>query len=230
MSEAARDAVLRRLRRSLGRGDATVNDDRRAIQAQLATPEANLIPARADLDLEQRIELFAAQAAAVQATVQRVDRYAALPDAVVAYLRAHNLPMRLVMATDPDLGRADWLASMLDIKRGAAEDEDQVGLTTAFAGIAETGTLMLLSGATTPTTLAFLPETSIIVLSTERMLRAYEDGLGLLRQHDRGLPRSVNFITGPSRSGDIEQTLQLGAHGPRRLLVLLVDEVPAEPE
>ena len=230
MSEAPRDAVLRRLRRSLHRGDATVNDARRAIQARLANPEANLIPARADLDLEQQIELFAAQAAAVQATVQRIDRYAALPDAVVGYLRAHNLPMRLVMAADPDLGRADWPASMLDIRHGRAEDEDQVGLTTAFAGIAETGTLMLLSGPATPTTLAFLPETSIIVLSTERMLRAYEDGLGLLRERDGGLPRSVNFITGPSRSGDIEQTLQLGAHGPRRLLILLVDEASVVPE
>jgi len=89
---------------------------------------------------------------------------------------------------------------------------------------------MLLSGPATPTTLAFLPETSIIVLSTERMLRAYEDGLGLLRERDGGLPRSVNFITGPSRSGDIEQTLQLGAHGPRRLLILLVDEASVVPE
>ena len=87
---------------------------------------------------------------------------------------------------DHDIGRADWPASMLDIRHGRAEDADQVGLTTAFAGIAETGTLMLLSGAATPTTLAFLPETSIIVLSTVRMLRAYEDGLGLLRQRDGG--------------------------------------------
>ena len=96
----------------------------------------------------------------------------------------------------------------------------------AFAGIAETGTLMLLSAPATPTTLAFLPETSLVVLPTERILRAYEDGLALLRQEHAALPRSINFITGPSRSGDIEQTLQLGAHGPRRLCVLLVDEPP----
>ena len=98
-----------------------------------------------------------------------------------------------------------------------------MGLTTAFAGIAETGTLMLLSGPQTPTTIAFLPETSIVVLRAERVLRAYEDGLSLLREERGALPRSINLITGPSRSGDIEQTIQLGAHGPKRLLVLLVD-------
>jgi len=44
------------------------------------------------------------------------------------------------------------------------------------------------------------------------------------RQSGTDLPRSINLITGPSRSGDIEQTLQLGAHGPKRLLVVIVDE------
>ena len=112
---------------------------------------------------------------------------------------------------------------MLEVRRGRAEDVDAVGLTTAFAGIAETGTLMLLSGPETPTTIAFLPETSIVVLRAERVLRAYEDGLRLLREERGELPRSINLITGPSRSGDIEQTIQLGAHGPKRLLVLLVD-------
>jgi L-lactate dehydrogenase complex protein LldG len=83
--------------------------------------------------------------------------------------------------------------------------------------------LMLLSGPQTPMTTAFLPETSIVVLRTGRVLRAYEDGLRLLRRERGALPRSINLITGPSRSGDIEQTIQLGAHGPKRLLVLLVD-------
>ena len=116
---------------------------------------------------------------------------------------------------------------MLTLRTGRAADEDAVGLTVAFAGIAETGTLMLCSGSETPTTLAFLPETSIVVLPAARVLRAYEDGLRLLRDGAGGLPRSVNLITGPSRSGDIEQTLQLGAHGPRRLQILLVDELIA---
>lgn len=101
-------------------------------------------------------------------------------------------------------------------------------MTTAFAGIAETGTLMLASDADHPTTLAFLPETAIIALQSDRIARAYEDALHAFRTSSTDLPRSINLITGPSRSGDIEQTLQLGAHGPRRLLIVLVDEASAE--
>jgi L-lactate dehydrogenase complex protein LldG len=225
VSEDARAAVLGRLRRALGRGrDASAL--RRAIRQQLSEPHANLIPARADLDRYGKIRLFTDQAEAVQTAVRRVDRYRDLPRAVIDYLRLHNLPPRLVMASHPLLADADWQGTMLEIHNGPAADEDLVGLTVAFAGIAETGTLMMLSGAQTPTTLAFLPETSLIVLPTERILRAYEDGFALLREERGALPRSINFITGPSRSGDIEQTLQLGAHGPRRLCVLLVDELP----
>ena len=226
MSKEARDAVLGRMRRSLGRG-RDVAALRRTIAQRLREPRANLIPARGNLDRYGRIAVFTAQAEGVQTTVRRVDRYRDLPRAVIDYLRLHNLPPRLVMASDPALAQADWQSTMLEIHSGPAKDQDAVGLTTAYAGIAETGTLMLLSGPQTPTTLAFLPETSLIALSTERILRAYEDGFALLRAEHGALPRSVNFITGPSRSGDIEQTIQLGAHGPRRLCVLLVDEPPA---
>jgi L-lactate dehydrogenase complex protein LldG len=211
---AARDAVLARLRRALRRSNGDVVADQ-------ARP-GGIIPARADLDLAGRIAMFVRQAEAVQTTVRRLGEDAEVPAAVVDYLRANNLPMRLVVAPDPALDRPDWPA-LLEIRRGRALDADPVGLTTAFAGIAETGTLMLLSGPETPTTIAFLPETSIVVLQAGWVLRAYEDGLRLLREERGALPRSINLITGPSRSGDIEQTIQLGAHGPKRLLVLLVE-------
>ena len=228
MSEDARAAVLGRLRRALGRGrDASAL--RRAVGERLSEPQANLIPARAELDHYGRIRLFIAQAEAVQTAVRRVDRYRDLPRAVVEYLRLHNLPPRLAVASDPLLAEPDWQGTMLEIHHGPAADQDLVGLTVAYAGIAETGTLMLLSAPQTPTTLAFLPETSLVILPAERILRAYEDGFALLREEHGALPRSINFITGPSRSGDIEQTLQLGAHGPRRLCVFMVDEPRSVP-
>jgi L-lactate dehydrogenase complex protein LldG len=227
VSEEARDAVLERLRRALHRRGPGATEARKAVLARMAKPVPGLIPARAELDREGRIQLFAAQAEAVQATVRRLRRYDMLPEAVERYLRERNLPMRLVVASDPLLGRADWRRSMVSLHAGRAEDADAVGLTVAFAAIAETGTLMLRSGPATPTMLAFLPETSIVVVPAARVLRAYEDGLRLLQDEEGGLPRSVNFITGPSRSGDIEQTLQLGAHGPRRLHIVVVDEAVA---
>ncbi|MGI9437022.1 MAG: LutC/YkgG family protein [Geminicoccaceae bacterium] len=234
MSEA-RKAILGRMRRALGRQPVDRNhsasqdhssDDqaRRAVEARIEQSRPALIPARADLDLEARIDLFTQQAEAVQATVARISTLADLPDAVGGYLRRHNLPMRLASACDPAITGAPWDKALWEIRFGKPGEDDAVGLTTAFAGIAETGTLMLASDADHPTTLAFLPETSIIVLPSAEVYRAYEDAMRGFRQ-DRALPRSINLITGPSRSGDIEQTLQLGAHGPKRLLALLVDEV-----
>ncbi|HSA80449.1 MAG TPA: lactate utilization protein [Geminicoccaceae bacterium] len=222
MSEDARDAVLERLRRALQRHGAGEAHD--AVRARLAATAPGLIPARGDLGHEDRVQLFTAEAEAVHATVRRLRRYDALPEAVARYLRERNLPLQLVMASDPLLGELDWPGSMLTVRARRARDEDAVGLTLAFAAVAETGTLMLCSAAETPTTLAFLPETSIVVVAAERVLRAYEDGLRLLYEERKTLPRSVNFVTGPSRSGDIEQTLQLGAHGPRRLHIVIVDE------
>lgn len=227
MSEA-RQNILSRMRHALGRGgsdNAGERDDaaRQAVEERLAHPAPTLVPARGDLDLDARIALFSKQAEAVQAHVQRIGTYAELPAVIAEYLRRHNQPMRLVSATDPDLMKASWGDGLWDIRQGKPEEEDPVGLTTAFAGIAETGTVMLASDADHPTTLAFLPETAIIALQSSLVHRAYEDALKIFRA-GQALPRSINLITGPSRSGDIEQTLQLGAHGPKRLLVVLVDQ------
>jgi L-lactate dehydrogenase complex protein LldG len=120
---------------------------------------------------------------------------------------------------------------LLRIRRGRAEPDDMVSLTPCFAAVAETGTLMLVSGAQTPTTLNFLPDTHIAVVRADQVVAAYEDGWDRLRaagavpgSSARGLPRVVNFITGPSRTGDIEQRIVLGAHGPRRLHIVLVED------
>ena len=108
---------------------------------------------------------------------------------------------------------------------------DYVSVTPAFAGIAETGTLMVHSGATTPYTLNFLPETHIAVLGAEKIVGAYEDAWARLRTKlkaagETTLPRTVCLITGPSRTGDIEKKILLGMHGPPRLNIILVETDP----
>jgi len=226
VSDRARESILDRVRRALGRPGPAGDETRKAVLARLAEARAGTIPARADLALEERIALFTDEAEAVGTIVGRIGRWEALPDAMLEFLREYNLPPRVVMAGDPLLRQADWQRTMLEVREGRVQEDDPVGLTTAFAGIAETGTLMLLSGPETPSLLAFLPETVLVALPSGRVLRAYEDGLRLLRTAGDGLPRSINFITGPSRSADIEQTLQHGAHGPKRLGVVLVDEPP----
>ena len=221
----ARGDILTGIRRALGRGpvppETAADLDRR-----LAEHRRNLVPARAAaLDPASRVDLFVTMAEEVQTTVTRVASGTEVPAEVARYLAAENLPAELVMAPDPALDAIPWQERpLLQIRRGRAEAQDAVSLTPCLAAIAETGTLMLVSGGDTPTTLNFLPDTHIVVVRVGQVVAAYEDGWDLLRARFGGtMPRTVNFITGPSRTGDIEQHIQLGAHGPRRLHVILID-------
>ena len=226
---SGRDDILGGIRKALKRGpldDATATP----LRARLAAPTRNLIPTRAaGLDDSGRIALFVAMAEEVQTTVTRVAGLADVPAAVARYLASENLPAELVMAPDPALDAIPWgERPLLQLRRGKAAPGDQVSVTPAFAGIAETGTLMLVSGAETPSTLNFLPDTHVVILKAGQVVPTYEEGWTRLRA--RGdMPRTVNFITGPSRTGDIEQRIQLGAHGPRRLHIVLVDAASSGP-
>jgi L-lactate dehydrogenase complex protein LldG len=220
----AREAILAGIRQSLRRGRVAAGEEAE-LRARVAAHRRNLVPKRATaLDHSGRIELFVTMAEEVQATVVRVNSIAEIPETVAGYLAAENLPADLVLAPDPGLDEIPWDSRpLLRLRRGRAEMDDAVSLTSCFAAIAETGTLMLISGPATPTTLNFLPETHIVVVRGDQVVATYEDGWDRLRGGER-LPRTINFITGPSRTGDIEQRIELGAHGPRRLHIILVDD------
>jgi L-lactate dehydrogenase complex protein LldG len=223
---AARDRILADIRNALGRG--RLNPARDAeLRARVAAHLRNPVPARATvLDEGGRVDLFVAMAEEVQATVTRVSSPEVASEAIARYLAAENLPAELVMAPDPSLDLLPWSTwPLLRIRRGRAEAEDGVGLTPCLAAIAETGTLMLVSGPQTPTTLNFLPETHIVLVHADQVVATYEDGWDRVRAIEMppGLPRAVNFITGPSRTADIEQHIELGAHGPRRLHIVLIE-------
>jgi L-lactate dehydrogenase complex protein LldG len=116
----------------------------------------------------------------------------------------------------------NWAAAGLSIARGPASANDEITLSRALAAVAETGTLLLASSADNPTTLAFLPETHLVVLGRATILGSFEEATALLRQtYGASLPRTVNFISGASRTGDIGGRIVHGAHGPRHLFVFI---------
>ncbi|MDD2878393.1 MAG: LUD domain-containing protein [Acidiphilium sp.] len=216
-----RAAILGAIRRGLKR-DALPADQAMMLRTRLAAHPRQIVPAVVARDRAALLDLFIANATREFTTIDRVDHLAALPEAITLYLRGQNLPLALVIAPDPSLQAIDWAASpLLTTRFGRAEASDMVSVQAGFAGIAETGTLMLPSGAGTPTTLNLLPDTEIVVLDTANVVGPYEDGFDRLRAAG-DLPRNVMLVTGPSRSADIERTLELGAHGPRRLHLILV--------
>jgi len=225
----SREVILENLRRSLHRQPRDGAEG--AVEARLLSPQRNIVPQRGQLEGEELLELFIRQATTVDATLARVSSDDEVPEAVADYLKQSNLPPRIRIAPHPDLQALPWSAKapLLQVAEGRADPEDLVSVTPAFAGVAETGTLVLHSGAETPTTLNFLPETHVVILRASQVVGAYEEVWDLLRAtYPQGLPRSVNMITGPSRTADIEQRLELGAHGPRRLHIVLIEDERSE--
>ncbi|WP_028796129.1 LutC/YkgG family protein [Thalassobaculum salexigens] len=226
---SARDDILGSIRKSLGR-EALSGEPAAQLRQRLAQPQRNLIPDRtAGRDTAGLTALFADKAREFACTVDEVDSLDAVPEAVRAYLSRENLPARLVQAPALSDG-LDWSKTpTLEVKTGTSDGSEDTSVTPVFAAVAETGTLMLTSDATTPTGLNFLPENHIAVLRRSQVVGPLEDAWSRFRTARAKaegdgftMPRTVNLITGPSRTGDIEQKIQMGAHGPRRLHVIIV--------
>ena len=223
----SRQVILDSIRRGLRRGPLPA-DQRAMLEGRLAAHPRQLIPARSRVSRPEQIALFLRNLEKEFATFERVTDEAEVPGAVAAFLARHNLPSRFAIA--PMLSDLPWAdRPMLMPEARRADPSDLVCLTQGFAGIAETGTLMLPSDPRRPTTLNLLPDTAMVMLRASDVVGAYEEAWDRLRSHGppgAWMPRNVMLVTGPSRSADIEQTLELGAHGPRRLHVLLVDDEP----
>jgi L-lactate dehydrogenase complex protein LldG len=220
----SREAMLNAIRRGLRRGKLPP-DQAAMLRGRLATHPRQLIPVRSRLPHVEQVLLFVRNVEKEFGSVARVADADAVPGAVADYLAAQNLPSSLVMAPHRELREIPWSARpLLTIREGRAEATDLVSVQHAFAAIAETGTLMLPSAPERPTTLNLLADTEIVVLRASRLVGAYEEAWDALRAEMGTMPRNVMLVTGPSRSADIEQTLELGAHGPRQLHVVLIDD------
>jgi len=228
MSEA-REQILAGIRKSLGRGRLE-GAAAEALDQRLKRHERILVPKRSEGDQAHKVGLFVQMAEAVSCSVDRLDSLDDVPERLADYLRRENLPAHIRRAGALEGLDIPWeKAPSLSFEGGRAVTEDAVSLTPALAGIAETGTMMLHSAPETPTTLHFVPDTHVVLLKESQIVGAYEDAWDMLRQKfgledGAGMPRTVNLITGPSRTGDVEQIIQLGAHGPRRLHILLVKD------
>lgn len=218
-----REAILGRIRSRISTGDDAAR--RAAVDQRLADHPRGIIPARGVGDDEHRIRVFTEMMEAVGGTVEVLNDINDVPHAVATYLRQSNLPARIRRGSDPLLARLPWhRAGALDVEEGRAVDSDKASITRAFAGIAESGTIIQVSGPDNPTTLNFLPEAHIVVLEKDGLFAAYEEAWTTLRQAfgNAAMPRTVNMISGPSRTADIEQTIVRPAHGPKNMHVIIV--------
>lgn len=213
---SARDNILGRVRGALGRTqpltDAQSADIRKKLGAHPRGPQPAMV--------WQPLERFKERCTILSSTVDEVASLGDVPAAVARYLQERDLPRAGVCW--PQYAQLAWTQSGLRIEARPATGDDEVGITGVFCAVAETGTLMMLSSPSTYPATSLLPETHIAIVPVARVLRSMEDGWDLLRKEKGELPRQVAFVSGPSRTADIEMTLVLGIHGPYRVHVILI--------
>lgn len=198
----ARDNILRRIK-------ATQGDKQAHALPELIRPQLN--PDRL-LQFGEKLELGGGR-------LHQVPGRAAAADLITAFLIEQKLPLRLRVA--PALENMPW-DDKIEVSYGSSDGNDLVSVTPAFCAIAETGSVVLLSGADSPTSLNFLPDYHFVIVDATQLLPHIEDAWEKLRLQ-KAVPRAINVITGPSKTADVEQVLQIGAHGPRQLNVIYVE-------
>ncbi|MGH8752065.1 MAG: LutC/YkgG family protein [Burkholderiales bacterium] len=211
---SARENIIGRIRAALGKSADPARNAAVKTNIQLHAPGPR---PQAQWNL---LERFRERALNLSSSVDEISALEQLPQAVARYLREKNLPPQAVCW--PEFSALDWAAQGISVAARAAQGNDAVGITAAFCAIAETGSLVLLSGKDTPAATSLLPETHIAVVKAERIVIDMEQTWGLLRSERAEVPRAINFVSGPSRTADIEQTVTLGAHGPYRVHIVLI--------
>lgn len=216
---SARENILARIRKAQGRSgaeppEAEIATVREAIARHTIGPQPSIArPA-------DPVNHFRDECDRLSTTHTHADSLEEVPREVARYLEANALEKRLVLW--PELAHLDWAGSGIAAENRPARGDDKTGLTGCYCAIAETGTLLLLCGAATPKSTALLPETHIAVARRSRMVSTMEESFALLRRELGEVPRATWFVSGPSRTADIEQTMVIGAHGPYRVHVILV--------
>lgn len=168
---------------------------------------------------------FVAKAEASGIVIERLGGLDAVPKTIAKHLRLAGIAPRLRHGCDPIFAAVSWdQAPELERRQGAATDDDRASVSRARYGVCETGTLVLASGPDNPVTLAFMPDVHILLLNEADIVSTLDEALANLcaAAGPLPLPRTINLISGASRTGDIGGHIVMGAHGPRHLVVLLI--------
>ena len=167
------------------------------------------------------LDKFIEKHTAVHGTCEIVDSFAQVPGAVEKFLNEHELSKEMVMGQTPFLSSFEWPDDW-SIHSRTAVKTDQVSVTGIVCAIAETGTIVIASEPDVSSTHLYLPENHIAIFNVGQVVRHLEDALQMLSKNILKSSRGVHMVTGPSKTADVEQTIQYGAHGPRRLHAIAI--------
>jgi L-lactate dehydrogenase complex protein LldG len=216
---SARENILARIRKQQGRtGAAPTEAELAQVRAAIAQRPIGPLPGIAHV--VDPVGQFRLECDRLATTHTEAQARADVAREVRRYLDANSLDRRVLIWHE--LADLDWAGAGIAVDDRLAQGSDRTSVTSCFCAIAETGTVLLLSSPQTPKATALVPETHICLVSRARIVATMEDAFALLRREVGELPRSTWFVSGPSRTADIEQTIVIGAHGPYRVHVIVV--------
>jgi L-lactate dehydrogenase complex protein LldG len=163
---------------------------------------------------------FAARARSTAADVHEIAHVDDAPEAIWSILVKKNAARSVHIPEVSEANTLPWQrAPGLNVMRDRPSGSDSA-VSFANYGIAETGTLVFCSGERSPSSWHYLPGLEFVVMRRALILPRMENVIDTLAQGG-AIPATVNLVTGPSRTADIEQTIERGAHGPRELCILI---------
>jgi L-lactate dehydrogenase complex protein LldG len=214
---SSRENILARIRAQSGRIGATTEQELADARQVIAARARGPLPTFAQ---HEPVGHFIEECDRLKTTLAEVHGVNDVPAAVAHFLQSESLAMAVVGW--PEFAALDWGKAGITFANRPANADDLTGITGCFCAIGETGTLLLLGARDTPKVTALLPETHIAIVKKSRIVPTMEDAFQLLRDERGEPPRATFFVSGPSRTADIEQTIVIGAHGPYRVHVILV--------
>jgi L-lactate dehydrogenase complex protein LldG len=214
---SARENILARIRSQSGKTGPTTEAELAAAREVIAARTRGPLPGFAQ---HEPVQHFIEECDRLKTSVAEVASLADVPNEIARYIAAESLVPTLAGWTE--FATLAWQTNNISFANRPANTDDLIGLTGCFCAIGETGTLLLLGGVATPKVTALLPETHICVVQKSRIVPTMEDAFQLMRDEVGEPPRATFFVSGPSRTADIEQTIVIGAHGPYRVHVILV--------
>lgn len=218
----SRDRILGRIRTGVNAAERTAEQNV-MLKARLSSPSRGVIPSRVDVSQSELVDLFQSIAEAQACTIVRVGSEQEAVAEVSEFLRSNNLSAKIVMSPSEKVSDLPWQdGPSLDRREGVAIASDETSVTPVACAVAETGTMVAVSGPETPTTLNFVPDNHVVIVRESDLVKSYEDSWDVIRKQGT-IPRAVNWLSGPSRSADIGQTMYMGAHGPRRQHVIFIE-------
>jgi L-lactate dehydrogenase complex protein LldG len=240
----ARDSILARVREALRGGSSSSSFAKATKDEHVAESETQLADGSSEVrqllpkvpdDFAGQVALFAERSESLKT------EFLSCADEAAAAAQLNLLSNRegwesVAVPADSEIRAllTDVSITKLEVSRSTVKtdlEKVSAGITGCDALIAQTGSVLLTAKSGGGRALSVLPGHHVVIATASQLVPDLPAAFELLeRRYAPNFPSFMTFITGPSRTGDIERVLVLGAHGPRKLTVIMVGGVAMSPE